>query len=83
MMTIEGARFAFEEHDKGTITPGKLGDLVLLSDDPIAVDPTAIDTIEVDATIVGGAVTYDRARDGGSRRDERLARDPARPEAYA
>jgi hypothetical protein len=82
MMTIEGARLAFEEHDKGTITPGKLGDLVLLSDDPLAVDPTAIDAIEVDTTIVGGAVAYDRQRDGGSRRDERLARDPARAEAY-
>ena len=83
MMTIEGARLAFEEHDKGTISPGKLGDLVLLSDDPLAVDAAAIDDIEIDATIVGGRVVYDRARDGGSRRDERLARDPGRPEAYA
>ena len=82
MMTIDGARFAFEEDEKGTITPGKLGDLVLLSDDPLAVDGGAIDEIEVDATIVGGSVAYDRETDGGSRRDERLARDPGRPEAY-
>ena len=83
MMTIDGARLAFEEEEKGTITPGKLGDLVLLSDDPLAVDGAAIDEIEVDATIVGGRVVYERERDGGSRRDERLARDPGRAEAYA
>lgn len=83
MMTIDGAHLAFEEDEKGTITPGKLGDLVLLSDDPLAVDGSAIDDIEVDATIIGGRVVYDREQDGGSRRDERLARDPGRPEAYA
>lgn len=82
MMTIDGAHLAFEEDAKGTITPGKLGDLVLLSDDPLAVDAGAIDDIEVDATIIGGRVVYDREQDGGSRRDERLARDPGRPEAY-
>ena len=82
MMTIDGAHLAFEEADKGTITPGKLGDLVLLSDDPLAVAPAAIDTIEVDATIIGGAIVYDREQDAGSRRDERLARDPGRDEAY-
>jgi len=82
MMTIDGARLAFEEDEKGTITPGKLGDLVLLSDDPLAVDAGAIDDIEVDATVIGGRLVYDREQDGGSRRDERLARDPGRPEAY-
>ena len=82
MMTIDGAALAFEEDDKGTIAPGKLGDLVLLSDDPLAVDPASIDDIEVDATIIGGRIAYDREQDGGSRRDERLARDPARPESY-
>ncbi len=82
MMTIDGARLAFEEDEKGTITPGKLGDLVLLSDDPLAVDGGAIDDIEVETTIVGGEVVYDRERDGGSRRDERLSRDPRRDEAY-
>ncbi|MBT5774016.1 MAG: amidohydrolase [Dehalococcoidia bacterium] len=82
MMTIDGARLAFEENDKGTITPGKLGDLVLLSDDPLAVPPEAIDTIEIDTTIVGGTIAYDRATDAGSHRDERLARDPSRDEAY-
>jgi len=32
--------------------------------------------------IIGGAIAYDRERDRGSRRDERLSRDPARAEAY-
>jgi predicted amidohydrolase YtcJ len=82
MMTIDGAALAFEEHEKGTITPGKLGDMVLLSDDPMLVAPHAIDDIDVDCTIVGGRVVYDRERDGGSRRDERLSRDPLREAAY-
>ena len=83
MMTVEGAALAFDEGEKGTITPGKLGDLVLLSDDPLAVASDDIDDIEVEATIIGGHIVYDREQDGGSRRDERLARDPGRAEAYA
>ncbi len=81
-MTIDAAYLAFEEDDKGSIEPGKLGDLVALSGDPLGVDPRRIDDIEVDATIIGGRVRYDRAVDGGSRKDERNARDPGNPDAY-
>ncbi len=81
-MTIDSAYLGFEETTKGSIEVGKLGDLVLLSDDPLSVAPDGIEAIEVDATVIGGEVVYDRARDGGSHRDERLARDPYREEAY-
>ena len=81
-MTIDAAYLAFEENDKGTIEPGKLGDVVVLSDDPLAVGARRIDDIEVDATIIGGRVLCDRAVDGGSRKDERNARDPRNPDAY-
>jgi predicted amidohydrolase YtcJ len=43
---------------KGSVTPGKLADLVVLSDDPAAVSPESIAGIEVLATFTGGRCTY-------------------------
>lgn len=43
---------------KGTLTPGKLADLVVLGDDPLTVDPTTIKDIDVLATIAGGEFTH-------------------------
>ncbi len=51
-----GAYFAFEEHDKGTITVGKLGDLVVLDGDPLAA--ATADSSKVSMTMVGGTVVY-------------------------
>ncbi len=51
------------EHRKGTITPGKLADLVVLSGDPTEVRPEAIAEIEVLTTFVDGQCRYD-IRDG-------------------
>jgi predicted amidohydrolase YtcJ len=48
-----------EEHRKGMLSRGKLADLVVLSDDPLAVAPERIRDIEVGATMVGGAFHYD------------------------
>ena len=81
-MTIDSAYLGFDEGSRGTIEPGKLGDLVVLSDDPLSVPGDKIESIEVEQTIVGGEVVYERASDGGSHRDERLARDPYREEAF-
>ncbi|MEO1959693.1 MAG: SLC13 family permease, partial [Paracoccus sp. (in: a-proteobacteria)] len=64
-MTIDSAYLGFEETTKGSIEVGKLGDLVLLSDDPLTVAADQIESIEVDATVVGGELVYDRGRDGG------------------
>jgi predicted amidohydrolase YtcJ len=47
-----------EEAIKGSITPGKLADFVVLADDPHAVDPSRIKDIQVVRTVVGGAVSY-------------------------
>jgi predicted amidohydrolase YtcJ len=47
------------EHVKGSIEPGKLADLVVLSEDPTAVSPDRIAGLEVLATITGGQVRYD------------------------
>jgi hypothetical protein len=47
-----------QEHAKGSVTPGKLADLVVLSEDPIAVSPERIAGLEVRATIVGGELRH-------------------------
>lgn len=57
-MTIDAAWQNFEEDIKGSIEPGKLADLVILSDNPMTVDPFTIREIEVQETIVGGETVY-------------------------
>ena len=52
--TFGSAYASHAEHTRGTITPGKLADLVVLSDDPTAISPTSIATITVVATFVDG-----------------------------
>ena len=48
-----------QEHVKGSIAPGMLADLVVLSEDPTAVSPERIAALAVLATIVDGRVRYD------------------------
>ena len=48
-----------QEHVKGSIAPGMLADLVVLSEDPVAVSPDRIAGLSVLATIVGGQPRYD------------------------
>jgi hypothetical protein len=48
-----------QEHVKGSIAPGMLADLVVLSEDPTAVSPERIAGLAVLATIVGGQPRYD------------------------
>jgi predicted amidohydrolase YtcJ len=48
-----------QERVKGSIEPGKLADLTILSEDPMAVSPDRIAGLEVIATIVDGAFRYD------------------------
>ena len=58
--TMTNAYAAFEENVKGSITPGKFADVVVLSDDILSVDPGAIADVSVVMTIVGGTIVYER-----------------------
>jgi predicted amidohydrolase YtcJ len=54
-----GSAFAeFQEKEKGSITPGKLADFVILSDDIFKIPPEAIRNVKVVATYVGGKAMY-------------------------
>ena len=57
--TASAAWAAFEEQDKGTIAPGKLADLVVLSGDLLTIPADDIPKVRVEATIVGGRVLYE------------------------
>ena len=59
--TTAGAWLTFEEGEKGTLEPGKLADLVVLSDDPLTVDESRLADILAETTIVGGRVVFERA----------------------
>ncbi|MDA8953062.1 amidohydrolase [Pseudomonadales bacterium] len=58
--TINNAYAAFEEAHKGSLTPGKLADIVVLSQNILSVDEAQIANTEVDMTIVAGQVRYAR-----------------------
>lgn len=58
LYTINAARIAFEEGDKGSLEVGKLGDFVVLAQDLFEVDPGHIKDISVEMTVIGGDVVY-------------------------
>ena len=59
-MTVEGAYAAFEERIKGSLSPGKLADVVVLSRDILTVPEQQIRDTRVVLTILGGQVVYER-----------------------
>jgi hypothetical protein len=59
LYTRSAAFASFDEQRKGTLSPGKLADLVVLERDPRSVEPAAIDEIRVLATFLGGQSVYE------------------------
>ncbi|MFO7695096.1 MAG: amidohydrolase [Vicinamibacterales bacterium] len=58
-----GSAFAeFTEADKGTLEPGALADMVVLSEDIFSVVPARIRDVKVRTTIVDGRLVYDAPR---------------------
>jgi len=60
MYTIEAAYASFDDPIKGTITPGKLADLAILSDNPLQMEREDIKEIKVMLTVLDGKVVWER-----------------------
>jgi predicted amidohydrolase YtcJ len=60
--TMGSAYAEFQEKEKGSITPGKLADMVLLSDDIFSIVPEKIREVKVVETIVGGTIVWDQSK---------------------
>lgn len=58
--TLGSAMAEGAEREKGTLAPGMLADLVLLSRDVFSIDPAELLRVQVECTIVGGRVVYPR-----------------------
>jgi predicted amidohydrolase YtcJ len=58
--TVGSAYASKEERNVGSLEPGKLADLAVLSDDIFHVDPVAIEKAKVDLTIFDGKVVFER-----------------------
>jgi predicted amidohydrolase YtcJ len=59
LYTTNAAYASHEERIKGSLTPGKLADFVLLSGDPTKVATAAIPDIKVQMTVIGGRVVWE------------------------
>ncbi|MCR4429481.1 MAG: amidohydrolase [Tepidanaerobacteraceae bacterium] len=60
LFTMGSAYCTYEENIKGSITPGKLADLVVLSEDIFGMPPDEIKNVQVEKTFVGGKLQYER-----------------------
>ncbi len=58
--TMGSAYASLEDRFKGSIEPGKLADLAVLSDDIFHIDPVAIEKTKVDMTIFDGKMIFER-----------------------
>ena len=58
--TSMGAYSSFEEGIKGTLEPGKLADIIMLSQDLFTIDPMKTADTRVELTVMGGKVIFER-----------------------
>ena len=56
--TLTGAYLNFEEDEKGSLEPGKLADMIVLSDDLLTIDPLRIMDVTIEQTWLGGELVY-------------------------
>jgi len=61
MYTVYAAYASLEEDIKGSLAVGRLADMVVLAQDPWKTDPDEIRKIDIDMTIMGGRIVYERS----------------------
>ena len=69
--TMGSAYAEFQEQIKGSITTGKLADMVLLSDDVFSIEPARIRDVRILKTIVGGKVVWNSSANTGGEPSDR------------
>jgi predicted amidohydrolase YtcJ len=60
MYTVNAAYASFEEQEKGSLSPGKLADIVLLGAQPLETPAEQLKDIRVEMTILGGEVVWEK-----------------------
>jgi len=60
LYTKDAAYADFDEDKKGTLSPGKYADMVMLEEDPCQIDPDRIKDLEVAMTLIDGRVVYEK-----------------------
>jgi hypothetical protein len=68
MLTRWPAYAAFQEGEKGSIQPGKLADLTILSDDIMKIPAPDILRTRCLMTVIGGEIVYDSGELGAGAR---------------
>lgn len=58
LFTLGAAYCGFEEAARGSLAPGKLGDVTVFEADPTTLDPGALKELKVTLTVVGGEVVH-------------------------
>jgi predicted amidohydrolase YtcJ len=65
LYTMGSAYAEFQDKEKGSITPGKLADMVILSEDIFRINPKQIRDVKVLTTIVGGKTVWQATSGAG------------------
>jgi predicted amidohydrolase YtcJ len=58
--TMGAAIAAGAAHEQGTLMPGKLADLAILSNDPFKINPSDLHAVQADMTLIEGEVVWER-----------------------
>jgi len=63
MYTTGAAFSSFAERERGSIIPGRLADLVVLSGDPTVCPPAELLALRPEMTVVGGRVVWSSVKE--------------------